>query len=220
MKINEPNLFDFDFQTSQDPSSPIAGPPTTLSATLNMNVVNIVATTISDGRDGWENDEWGSLEEEPANEELEEKSNNDMNHIAASRSNSNSQSHSSSAVYNNNSVNDISPSRNNGSGHADDTLLNSSSNSNSNWDNYGTSWNDDEFEPIEDGNGRKLKVYTINRSFSIVFFLPFLNYKATSKFDEARRKREEKKLQRQREMEARRAARGGPMKLGMSTKKL
>ena len=35
----------------------------------------------------------------------------------------------------------------------------------------------------------------------------------TSKFDEARRKREEKKIQRQRELEARRATRG-PMKLG------
>lgn len=34
-----------------------------------------------------------------------------------------------------------------------------------------------------------------------------------NKLDEARRKREEKKLQRQRELEARRAARG-PMKLG------
>lgn len=108
---------------------------------------------VSDVRDGWENDEWGSLEEEPANEELEEKANNEMNHLIASRSNSNSQSHSSSGVYNNNIVNNISPSRNNGSTGADEILLNSSSNSNSNWDNYGTTWNDDEFEPVEDGNG-------------------------------------------------------------------
>lgn len=36
---------------------------------------------------------------------------------------------------------------------------------------------------------------------------------ANGKHDEARRKREEKKVQRQRELEARRAARG-PMKLG------
>lgn len=35
----------------------------------------------------------------------------------------------------------------------------------------------------------------------------------TSKLDEARRKREEKKIQRQRELEARRVARG-PLKLG------
>jgi SCY1-like protein 1 len=46
------------------------------------------------------------------------------------------------------------------------------------------------------------------------------NILANIKFDEARRKREEKKLQRQRELEARRAARGGPMKLGMGAKKL
>ena len=44
---------------------------------------------------------------------------------------------------------------------------------------------------------------------------------ANTKFDDARRKREEKKLQRQREMEARRAAKNaGPMKLGMGAKKL
>lgn len=137
----------------------------------------LVATTVIDGRDGWENDEWGSLEEEPANEELEEKANNDMNHIAASRSNSNSQSHSSSAVYNNNSVNDISPTRKNGSGGADDTLLNSSSNSNSNWDNYGTAWNDDEFEPIEDGNGRELKFRQLLQSISNICFLNFSKFK-------------------------------------------
>lgn len=121
-----------------------------------MNAGNnlIAATTVNDIRDGWENDEWGSLEEEPANEELEEKENIETNHLTASRSNSNSQSHSSSGVYNNNIVNN-SPSKNNGSGGADDILLNSSSNSNSNWDNYGTTWNDDEFEPIEDGNGGK-----------------------------------------------------------------
>lgn len=130
-------------QTSQDPSSPMAGPPSALSANLNMSST-MAATTVNDPiRDGWENDEWGSLEEEPANEELEEKA----NHINASRSNSNSQSHSSSGVYNNNITNSLSPTRNNGDG---EILLNSSSNSNSNWENNGTGWNEDEFEPIED----------------------------------------------------------------------
>jgi SCY1-like protein 1 len=47
-----------------------------------------------------------------------------------------------------------------------------------------------------------------------------VNIIGNSKFDEARRKREEKKLQRQRELEARRAARGGAMKLGIGAKKL
>lgn len=117
-----------------------------------MNAANspVAATTVNDIRDGWDNDEWGSLEEEPANEELEEKANNDMNHHAsASRSNSNSHS---SGVYNNNTMNNISPTKNNGSG---ELLLNSSSNSNSNWENHGTSWNDDEFEPLEDSNTGK-----------------------------------------------------------------
>lgn len=135
------------FQTSQDPSSPLDGPKT-LSANLNMSAVNVTMTLpIVSDRDGWENDEWGSLEEEPVNEELEEKANHDTNHLVASRSNSNS--HSSSGAYNNNIVNNVSPSKNNGSG---ETLLNSSSNSNSNWENYGTAWNDDEFEPIDDPN--------------------------------------------------------------------
>jgi SCY1-like protein 1 len=114
-----------------------------LGANLNMNVV--ASTTVSDPvRDGWENDEWGSLEEEPANEELEEKENHGNNHVNASRSNSNSHS---SGVYNNNITNSLSPTRNNGDA---ETLLNSSSNSNSNWENNGTGWNEDEFEPIED----------------------------------------------------------------------
>lgn len=182
-----------------------------------MNAANsaMTAALVNDARDGWENDEWGSLEEEPANEELEEKANSEMNHLVASRSNSNSQSHSSSGIYNNNIVNNISPTRNNGSAGADETLLNSSSNSNSNWDNYGPTWNDDDFEPVEDGNGGELSDFSCIVVSADNFLFP-----ANSKFDDARRKREEKKLQRQREMEARRAARGGPMKLGMGAKKL
>ncbi|XP_075983042.1 N-terminal kinase-like protein yata isoform X1 [Anticarsia gemmatalis] len=54
-------------------------------------------------------------------------------------------------------------------------------------------WEDGEFEPIEENADEN----------------------NASKMDEMRRKREERKLQRQREMEARRSARGqGPMKLG------
>ncbi|KOB69994.1 N-terminal kinase-like protein, partial [Operophtera brumata] len=54
-------------------------------------------------------------------------------------------------------------------------------------------WEDGEFEPIEENADEH----------------------NASKMDELRRKREERKLQRQREMEARRSARGqGPMKLG------
>lgn len=146
----------YDFsQTSQDPSSPLAGPiSSVLSVNLNLNAPMAVTTVNDPTRDGWENDEWGSLEEEPANEELEEKA----NHVNASRSNSNSQSHSSSGVYNNNVTNSLSPTRNNGDG---DTMLNSSSNSNSNWDNNGTGWNEDEFEPIDDSTAGKLSNFTV-----------------------------------------------------------
>jgi hypothetical protein len=120
-----------------------AGPP---AASMSANIQNTSATTVNDGRDGWDNEDWGSLEE--ANEELEEKE-NDMNHIPASRSNSNSQSHSSTSggIYNNNIMNNISPTKNNG-----ESNLTTSANSN-NWDNYGSSWNDDEFEPIDETGG-------------------------------------------------------------------
>lgn len=122
----------------------MAAPPTATS--MSANIQNASATSGNDGRDGWDNEDWGSLEEEPANEELEEK--NDTNHVAASRSNSNSQSHSSTSVgiYNNN----ISPTKNNGEN-------NLTTSANSNWDNYGSSWNDDdEFEPIDEtGTGEK-----------------------------------------------------------------
>lgn len=48
-----------------------------------------------------------------------------------------------------------------------------------------------------------------------VFNIKNITENNASKMDEMRRKREERKLQRQREMEARRNARGqGPMKLG------
>lgn len=127
--------------------------PSTLSANLNANSI------VNEVRDGWDNDcDWGSLEEEPINEELEEKASNnhDGNHASASRSNSNSQSHSSSGIVcNNNTVNNISPIKNNGDGD-----INSSANSN--WDNYGTAWNDDEFEPIEEtGTGMLLFIYYV-----------------------------------------------------------
>jgi SCY1-like protein 1 len=128
------------------------GPTAPMSANLNMN--SAATPTVNETRDGWDNEDWGSLEEEPANEELEEKATNEMNHISASRSNSNSHSHSSSmGIYNNNITNNVSPTKNNG----DDSLtkLDSSAN-NSNWDNYGSSWNDDDFEPLEETGARKL----------------------------------------------------------------
>jgi SCY1-like protein 1 len=48
----------FLIKTSQDPSSPLAGTSNQLSANLTM--VGGIAE-----RDGWDQEEWGSLEEEP-----------------------------------------------------------------------------------------------------------------------------------------------------------
>lgn len=101
---------------------------------------------LSDNRDGWDNDEWGSLEEEP-NEELEEQTNEINNHHDSSRSNSNSHSHS---TPNNNLVNHNSPAHNNDHNDHVTTKLNS------NWDNYETNWNEDEFEPLDEPSSGKL----------------------------------------------------------------
>lgn len=54
----EPNEI-LSFQTSQDPSSPNAVEPG--ASTSN----NLAAGNLLDLRDGWDNEEWGSLEEEP-----------------------------------------------------------------------------------------------------------------------------------------------------------
>lgn len=47
----------------------------------------------------------------------------------------------------------------------------------------------------------------------IKIFITYENI-GNAKLDDARRKREEKKIQRQRDLEARRIARSGPLKLG------
>lgn len=81
------------------------------------------------------------------------------------------------------------------------------SNTNSNWNS--DSWADGEFEPLDEdtftGN--------LHRNNFASFHLNKHSYVGNPKLDEARRKREEKKVQRQRELESRRAARG-PLKLG------
>lgn len=100
---------------------------------------------LSDIKDGWENEEWGSLEEEP-NEEAEANddktnevhSNNHNSHATPVKTlntnNLNSNSHSNA----NNNLVTPSPTK-------------TSNNSNANWENYGGSgWDNDEFEPIDD----------------------------------------------------------------------
>lgn len=44
-------------QTSQDPTSPLAG--------TSNNVQLNASSAVADVRDGWDNEEWGSLEEDP-----------------------------------------------------------------------------------------------------------------------------------------------------------
>lgn len=118
------------------------------ATSMSANIHNLTAVPVNEARDGWDNEDWGSLEEEPVNEELEEKATNDTNHITASRSNSNSQSHSSTSAGSGFHNNNISPTKNNG-----ENILTTSANSN--WDNYGSSWNDDEFEAIDEtGTGK------------------------------------------------------------------
>lgn len=59
MSLSNNKENDFSFQTSQDPSSPNAAEPS--PSTSN----NLAAANLLDLRDGWDNEEWGSLEEEP-----------------------------------------------------------------------------------------------------------------------------------------------------------
>ncbi|XP_062700998.1 N-terminal kinase-like protein isoform X1 [Aedes albopictus] len=209
-----------DMDTSQDPSSPMAGTSNPLTTSLNM------VGSVNDTRDGWDNEDWGSLEEVP-NEDLDEKDEDDHMRTpqqqqsrtpnqpstanaspatnssrAASTSAASSALSSSSNNTNNNLPNHhatSSPSKMLALKNMTNILNSTTNNSNSNWGTTGDGWTDGDFEPIDEPNT------------------------GNSKLDEARRKREEKKMQRQRELEARRAARSaggpgapssGPMKLG------
>ncbi|XP_030369431.1 N-terminal kinase-like protein [Scaptodrosophila lebanonensis] len=223
-----------EMDTSQDPSSPLAA---------NSNNGQLIATNaLSEVRDGWDNEEWGSLEEDPCEEEEQAEQEQQQQQLARqsiSSTTSSSQQHRPLLPHQHqqqllqHELNELieplaklnshvtSPSKqqqqlqstlrpkelanlsssttspttpgaftncNNISPPPPSSLINHSTH-NANWNS--DSWADGEFEPIDEpGMGN-------------------------SKLDEARRKREEKKLQRQRELEARRAQRvSGPMKLG------
>ncbi|XP_051862328.1 N-terminal kinase-like protein isoform X2 [Drosophila albomicans] len=215
-----------------DPSSPLA-------ATSN-NGQLVTANALNEVRDGWDNEEWGSLEEDPCEEEEQaeqEQQQQQMARQSISSTTSSSQQqqrpllpHQHQQQLQQHELNDLieplaklnshittSPSRQQQATLRPKELANLSSSAttspttpgaltncnnisppsahlnnsmhNANWNS--DSWADGEFEPFDDpGSGN-------------------------SKLDEARRKREEKKLQRQRELEARRAQRAtGPLKLG------
>ncbi|KAH8404591.1 hypothetical protein KR215_001168 [Drosophila sulfurigaster] len=221
-----------EMDTSQDPSSPLA-------ATSN-NGQLVAANALNEVRDGWDNEEWGSLEEDPCEEEEQaeqEQQQQQMARQSISSTTSSSQQqqrpllpHQHQQQLQQHELNDLieplaklnshittSPSRQQQATLRPKELANLSSSAttspttpgaltncnnisppsahlnnsmhNANWNS--DSWADGEFEPFDDpGSGN-------------------------SKLDEARRKREEKKLQRQRELEARRAQRAtGPLKLG------
>ncbi|XP_039958589.1 N-terminal kinase-like protein isoform X1 [Bactrocera neohumeralis] len=215
-----------EMDTSQDPSSPMAG-------TSNNGQLN-ASNALNEVRDGWDNEEWGSLEEEPGEEEEEQEEHSQPLHSRQSAHSVDEQLCTSTArphqqqllqhqlneliepLAKLNTHTATSPSRGQNQ-HALDLRskdisnlaitqtttttvfsncnnispphINNSTNSNANWNS--DSWADGEFEPVEE------------------------QLTGNTKLDEARRKREEKKLQRQRELEARRAQRtSGPMKLG------
>uniref|UniRef100_A0A182W601 N-terminal kinase-like protein n=1 Tax=Anopheles minimus TaxID=112268 RepID=A0A182W601_9DIPT len=255
------DIFHSRWKTSQDPSSPMAG--TSNQLTTNLNMVG----SVNDMRDGWDNEDWGSLEEDPNETELNEKDEDEHNqaqqkeasHMAhpsailpnvvspinnsssggsfnmgrgggSSSSNSTTNNTTNSSVTdstvkassnnssssstctstntsnsNNNTINNVanhisSPSKMIALKNMNNLLNTGSSNSNqlTGWNNgggAGDGWGDGEFESLDEPSAG-----------------------GNAKMDEARRKREEKKMQRQRELEAKRAARtgsgGGPMKLG------
>lgn len=181
-----------EMDTSQDPSSPLAG----VVANSSLNA----SSALADVRDGWDNEEWGSLEEDPIEEQEQELEQQNQHYNDVEPNNQSQQQQKqqpqqqrpndlpsvSNALTN---CNNISPVHhdddNDGDGDGHEHVNNTN---NANWNS--DSWADGEFEPIDDA------------------------LTGNQKLDEARRKREEKKLQRQRELEARRAQRGGPMKLG------
>ncbi|XP_043651521.1 N-terminal kinase-like protein [Drosophila teissieri] len=218
-----------EMDTSQDPSSPLA-------ASSN-NGALMAANALSEVRDGWDNEEWGSLEEDPCEEEEQAEQEQQQQQLARQSISSTSssqpnqrpllphqQQHPHQQQLQQHELNDLieplaklnshvtSPSKqsmlrpkelpNLSSSNTSPTSATANCNNisppsshlnnsthNANWNS--DSWADGEFEPLDESG--------------------FGN----AKLDEARRKREEKKLQRQRELEARRAQRAtGPMKLG------
>ncbi|KAJ2944793.1 hypothetical protein O0L34_g1683 [Tuta absoluta] len=160
-----------EIDSSAGTGASVKSPPSSGSAQATPGL----AALCEDDNDDWDNDEWGTLQEQPsAQAELA----------------------SPSETWNNSQWSDASVNRPNATFVRGNTVpaaaqhrLAAQQHSN---DSLG-GWEDGEFEPIEED----------------------VDENNASKMEEMRRKREERKLQRQREMEARRNARGqGPMKLG------
>ncbi|XP_004523320.1 N-terminal kinase-like protein isoform X2 [Ceratitis capitata] len=211
-----------------DPSSPMA-------VTSNNGKMN-ASNALNEVRDGWDNEEWGSLEEEPGEEEEEEQEEQSqpshsrqsphsphaplgtpttrphqqqlqpqqLNELIEPLAKLNTHTATSPSKSHNQHAPNLRPKELSNltitqmttttavitnCNNVSPPHINNSTNSNANWNS--DSWADGEFEPVDE------------------------QLTGNTKLDEARRKREEKKLQRQRELEARRAQRSsGPMKLG------
>uniref|UniRef100_A0A182YH42 N-terminal kinase-like protein n=1 Tax=Anopheles stephensi TaxID=30069 RepID=A0A182YH42_ANOST len=217
-----------DMDTSQDPSSPMAGTSNQLTANLNMvgsdedehnraqqkeashmahpsAMLSHVGASINSGGRGAGG---SSSSNSTTTNNTTSSSVTDSSTVKASSNNSSSSSSTCTSTNTSNSNNNTianhisSPSKMIALKNMNNLLNTGSSNSNqlTGWNNggggaAGDGWGDGEFESLDEPSAG-----------------------TNAKMDEARRKREEKKMQRQRELEAKRAARtgsgGGPMKLG------
>ncbi|PSN48910.1 hypothetical protein C0J52_03481 [Blattella germanica] len=156
--LEQPSSSSISTTTSSTPASP----PSTMSEPKSP----LPGTRERKGTDGWDTEEWGSLEEDPIAESSPGEGWANSDFVPVDELNSTSGGIKSISLQN----------------------LGEEPKSTQGWE-------DTEWEPLETGG-------------------------ATNRLEEARKKREERKLQRQKELEARRATKltGGPMKLG--TKKI
>ncbi|KAL1377690.1 hypothetical protein pipiens_016093 [Culex pipiens pipiens] len=220
-----------DMDTSQDPSSPMAGTSNPLTTSLN------IVSTANDTRDGWDNEDWGSLEEDP-NEVLDEKEEdelvrNQQQHQRQSSSGVPSSTTTSASTSSGATVVPYLPSSNN---NANNNLPNHHHN-NSTSSSPAPPPVVTSTTPMGVPHSSPSKMLALKNMTNIMINNSNSNWSnaggdgwtdgdfepidepstGNSKLDEARRKREEKKQQRQRELEARRAARsaaGGPGGVG------
>lgn len=192
-RSNRDESFHFTFaQTSQDPSSPLATVAT--SSIPLQSTTSIAASTAnrqSDIRDGWDNDEWGSLEEEPVRllpklfnltsinlifefQNEEERDDNDET-VSNAKSNenetpvnrSNTQKNSEHSARPNDLPNLI-------TNHTTATsAMNLNSNSNAVWNS--DSWAEGDFEPLDEPNSGivALAAIALAKQTSIFQYFPF-----------------------------------------------
>ncbi|XP_055324339.1 N-terminal kinase-like protein isoform X2 [Sitodiplosis mosellana] len=144
-----------DMDTSQDPSSPIAAMPST-SLSIASNAQNLSTQRNIDPRDEWSWNDWGSLEEQPNEEERDENEDKEKESIKLTTGIINSKfglnemydEKKTEMIDQNNRPTDL-PSL------SSNHIMTSPTNSNSNavWNT--DSWADGEFEPLDEVNSGK-----------------------------------------------------------------